>query len=47
MSEQSPSQKLVFMPLEASGVMSSLGGIAELLSDTIGSDKPNKVAAKK
>ncbi len=29
----SPSQKLVFMPLEASGVMASLGGIAELLGE--------------
>lgn len=31
----SPNEKLVFMPMEASGVMASLGGIAELLGDQV------------
>jgi regulator of protease activity HflC (stomatin/prohibitin superfamily) len=30
-----PNAKLVFMPLEASGVVSSVGGIAELIRDTM------------
>ncbi len=42
---ESPSQKLVFMPLEATGVMSSLGGIAELLSDQL-TDKAKVKSAK-
>ena len=43
---QSPSQKLVFMPLEASGVMASLGGIAELLGEQTKS-LPKAAASKK
>ena len=35
---QSPSQKLVFMPLEASGVIGAVGGIAEIVRDTFGGD---------
>lgn len=35
----SPNEKLVFMPMEASGVIGSIGGIAELFKD-IGSSKP-------
>ncbi len=30
----SPNQKTVYMPLEASGILSSIGGIAELVKDT-------------
>jgi len=36
----SPNEKLVFMPMEASGVIGSIGGIAELFKD-IGSNKPS------
>lgn len=44
----SPNEKLVFMPVEASGVIGSIGGIAELFansgkSPTGGDDKPKKV----
>lgn len=38
----SPNEKLVFMPLEASSVIGSLGGIAELAKDTFG--KKDKAA---
>lgn len=32
----SPSQKTMFMPLEASGLMASIGGIAEIARDSLG-----------
>lgn len=35
----SPSQKLVFMPLESSGVIGAVGGIAEIVRDTFGGNK--------
>ena len=41
----SPNGKMVFMPLEASGVMASLGGIAELLGDKVAA-LPAKKAVK-
>jgi regulator of protease activity HflC (stomatin/prohibitin superfamily) len=41
---QSPSQKLVFMPLEASGVIGAVGGIAEIVRDTFGGDSGPAVA---
>ena len=41
---QSPSQKLVFMPLEASGVIGAVGGIAEIVRDTFGGDDGPKPA---
>ena len=33
-------QKLVFMPLEASGVIGALGGITEMLKEGISTEKP-------
>ncbi|MEX0299067.1 MAG: SPFH domain-containing protein [Kordiimonas sp.] len=36
----SPNEKLVFMPMEASGVIGSIGGIAELFKDVKGNGKP-------
>lgn len=36
----SNNEKLVFMPMEASGVISALGGVSELFKDIKGSDKP-------
>lgn len=38
---QSNNEKLVFMPMEASGVIGSLGGISELFKDVKGGDKPS------
>ncbi len=35
---ESPNQKLVFMPMEASGVIASLGGIADLARHALGPD---------
>jgi len=35
---ESPNQKLVFMPMEASGVIASLGGIADLARQALGPD---------
>lgn len=35
----SPNEKLVFMPMEASGVIGSIGGIAELFKDVKGNGK--------
>ncbi len=35
----SPNEKLVFMPMEASGVIGSIGGIAELFKDVKGTGK--------
>ncbi len=37
----SNNEKLVFMPMEASGVIGSLGGISELFKDIKGGDKPS------
>ncbi|MBO6506040.1 MAG: SPFH/Band 7/PHB domain protein [Kordiimonadaceae bacterium] len=37
---QSNNEKLVFMPMEASSVIGSLGGISELFKDIKGGDKP-------
>lgn len=37
----SPNEKLVFMPLEASGVIGALGGMTDMLKN-IGGDKPKK-----
>ncbi|HEY0901976.1 MAG TPA: SPFH domain-containing protein [Micavibrio sp.] len=33
---QSPNQKMIFMPLDSSSVMGSIGGIAELVQDALG-----------
>ena len=33
-----PNEKLVLMPLEASGVIGAIGGITELVKDTIKKD---------
>jgi len=33
----SPNQKIFFMPVEASGILASLGGIAELARDSLAS----------
>jgi regulator of protease activity HflC (stomatin/prohibitin superfamily) len=38
----SPNSKLIFMPLEASGVIGSIGGIAELAKSAIGAGKGDK-----
>lgn len=38
---QSNNEKLVFMPMEASSVIGSLGGISELFKDIKGGDKPS------
>jgi regulator of protease activity HflC (stomatin/prohibitin superfamily) len=35
---KSPNQKIFFMPVEATGVLASLGGIAELAKDAMGKD---------
>ncbi|MDB6097074.1 MAG: HflC/HflK family protein [Francisellaceae bacterium] len=35
----SPNQKVIFMPLDASGVMGSLGGIGELAKEILGKNK--------
>jgi len=40
----SPNQKLVFMPMEASGIIASLGGIAELAKQSFGPDAPKPPA---
>ncbi len=42
----SPSQKLVFMPLEASSLIGSLGGIAELVKEGVGDAKTVAKAKK-
>lgn len=38
---EAPNQKFVLMPMEASGVIGSLGGIAELARETLGGGKPS------
>lgn len=38
---QSNNEKLVFMPMEASGVIGSIGGIAELFKDIKGTNQPS------
>jgi regulator of protease activity HflC (stomatin/prohibitin superfamily) len=40
----SPNQKLVFMPMEASGIIASLGGIAELAKQSFGAEAPKPPA---
>jgi regulator of protease activity HflC (stomatin/prohibitin superfamily) len=37
-------QKIIFMPLEASSVISSIGGIAEIARETFGGSKPQRNA---
>ena len=37
-----PNSKLIFMPLEASGVIGAIGGIAELAKDAVGAAKGDK-----
>ncbi len=32
----SPNQKMIFMPYEATGIMGSVGGITELVSEALG-----------
>ncbi|MBP7062847.1 SPFH domain-containing protein [Ferrovibrio sp.] len=39
---ESPNQKLVFMPMEATGLLSSLGGIGELAKQAFGSEAAAK-----
>jgi len=38
----SPNEKLVFMPMETSGIIGSIGGIAELIKDMTSKDKKSK-----
>jgi regulator of protease activity HflC (stomatin/prohibitin superfamily) len=38
-----PNQKLIFMPLESSGVLGALGGIAELAKDALGAQQARKL----
>ncbi len=38
----SPNQKTIYMPLEASSLISSIGGIAELAKSAMSDDKPSK-----
>ncbi len=40
----SPNQKLVFMPMESSGIIASLGGIAELAKQSFGAEAPKPPA---
>jgi regulator of protease activity HflC (stomatin/prohibitin superfamily) len=42
----SPNQKLVLMPMEASGVIGSIAGVAELAKQALG-DQNNKAAGKR
>ena len=42
----SPSQKIFFMPVEATGVLASLGGIAELAKDAMGREPGGRVMGK-
>ena len=37
---KSPNQKILMMPLEASGVIGSLAGIAEMRREAFGRDRP-------
>ncbi len=43
---ESPNQKLVFMPMEATGLLSSLGGIGELAKQAFGSEAAAKPVAR-
>lgn len=43
---ESPNQKLVFMPMEATGLLSSLGGIGELAKQALGGEATAKPAAR-
>lgn len=42
----SPNQKILFMPLEASNVIGALGGVAEIARDAFGSDAQKSKEAK-
>ena len=39
---EADNQKVMFLPMEMSGLISSIGGISELLKDTLSSDKSEK-----
>ncbi|NDE90814.1 MAG: SPFH/Band 7/PHB domain protein [Alphaproteobacteria bacterium] len=41
----SPNQKMIFMPMEMSGLISSIGGVAELAKDALQQGKDTAVAA--
>lgn len=43
---ESPNQKLVFMPMEATGLLSSLGGIGELAKQAFGGEAAAKPVAR-
>lgn len=43
---ESPNQKLVFMPMEATGLLSSLGGISELAKQAFGGEAAAKPVAR-
>ena len=43
---QAPNQKFVMMPMESSGIIGSLGGIAELAKEAMGKDAVARPAAK-
>jgi regulator of protease activity HflC (stomatin/prohibitin superfamily) len=43
---QAPNQKFVMMPMESTGIIGSLGGIAELAKEALGKDAVAKPAAK-
>jgi len=43
---KSPNQKIFFMPVEATGVLASLGGIAELAKDAMGKDTAPAIPAR-
>jgi regulator of protease activity HflC (stomatin/prohibitin superfamily) len=42
---KSPNQKIIMMPLEASSVIGSLGGIAQIAGEAFGGDAPKPVAS--
>jgi regulator of protease activity HflC (stomatin/prohibitin superfamily) len=43
---KSPNQKIIMMPLEASSVIGSLGGIAQIAAEALGGDAPKPQAAR-
>ena len=43
---QAPNQKFVLLPMEASGILGSLGGIAELARETLGKDGAGRPSPK-
>ena len=43
---QAPNQKFVMMPMESSGIIGSLGGIAELAREAMGKQASAPAAAK-